>query len=1172
MRRFASLCLALALCFGAIPAHASEQGSDVGSPDASKAGSGQGSRTVEELLAVGDFVEGRVLAWVDETFAPVSTYSNDAGSWSVSSLYEFGPSGDDAAVAYAAASSFERAVLIESSALSTEDLLRSLAETPGVIMAEPDYVVALGEADALGASEDEAATAAADAAPAAAAPAAAPTNDPSPQYFLKNIGEEPSDTVSPGGTNTYAFWEQYGALGEVVVAVVDSGVDWTHPDLKDRMWDGGLAVRRDGSACGYNCADGEESGYEPADVNFHGTHVAGILAAEAKNGFGGAGVAPNARIMALRIANKANEMPASAQLAAYDYMKDACEAGVNLVAANCSWGGVGASSIVYRAMEDLYDSYGVLSICAAGNEAADLDLGAHLPSSYPAKGIIVVDAVDEEGKLAGFSNFGMALTDLAAPGADVVSTVPEARGTCDFRDASSVVLQDNLEAYPGLFEFEPLSTSNTMPSTVVRVEEGAEGSPGSLVWAAKNIEAGRELSLVSEPVNVRGEDFDLDAMRYLAFQAYYSSAKVTSGALAVTVSVSDTAGGWIDLPAGGATSSDGVLGIYSYGWIPAVLDLSQLDGEVRKRIDWGSLRIKVTRQTSSTEAGGDLAFHLDDFSLMTGFSPYAPSSGTSQATPAVSGAAALLAGAGLDKGPDGTRDADLLRARILGGVQRTDALAGRCTSEGQLDVVRAATNPYPVVDALVRDAADARTATVEGSWFGDVPGTVRLDGVELRIASWEANRVEVALPEGLATAQRVVEVEREDGEVGRHLLLVGATDEGIDEGLFFESLPAPDMDALGVDLLGLQDRPWQMVAAGGRLYATAYPFGAGTFSDVRVRMLVFDPAAGSWSVEPAFNEVASSNSMVLEAFGDTVYLLTDEGKLYRFDTATGALAPPIDCSEALDRIGVGRFTSVPGASVCDGSSLTLMGVEYDEGEEETDVLRIDLRTGDAVRLASLPGQRLMGSGELVEGAAVLVGGVGSEDPLRLADTVVAGDGGSWTSSPLPDAVARNQLGTVATGVLPAGTTVKGLAGDAGAPLRERLVVAGLNGTADGDPDTYVYDPAAGSWLGVSARLAPTKQALAGGAVLDGGFYVLGFDVSGGTVSFSRLALAPVPAGGGSGEGDGRPEEETDPGAARPLARTGDATASPAVSLAAAALAAGAAAIAARRRGSGRSPR
>ena len=96
--------------------------------------------------------------------------------------------------------------------------------------------------------------------------------------------------------------------------------------------------------------------------------------------------------------------------------------------------GAGESPLLTEVMDDLYRSNGVLSVCASGNYAADLDQSLNLPAGAPTDGAIAVNAVDREGRLASFSDYGAAATDLAAPGTDILSTAPQGQGIVDGDD------------------------------------------------------------------------------------------------------------------------------------------------------------------------------------------------------------------------------------------------------------------------------------------------------------------------------------------------------------------------------------------------------------------------------------------------------------------------------------------------------------------------------------------------------------------------------------------------------------------------------------------------------------------------------------------------------------------------------------------------------------------
>lgn len=172
------------------------------------------------------------------------------------------------------------------------------------------------------------------------------------------------------------------------------------------------------------------------------------------------------------------------------------------------------------------------------------------------------------------------------------------------------------------------------------------------------------------------------------------------------VSVHGIDGSWIDL----TPESFGTGGA-----IPLSLRVP-IPKDKRDEINWDEFSFKLERTFTSFDDGMDLDFFFDNVALVSDVAPYVYMDGTSMAAPVVTGSCALLAGLFPNDG------AEQLRARILGGVKRADALAGTCTSDGQLDVVRAATDPYPVVDALEPAADGTLEATVRGSWFGEDRG------------------------------------------------------------------------------------------------------------------------------------------------------------------------------------------------------------------------------------------------------------------------------------------------------------------------------------------------------------------------------------------------------------------------------------------------------------------
>ena len=237
-------------------------------------------------------------------------------------------------------------------------------------------------------------------------------------------------------------WDIVKGNPDLIIAVIDTGVDYLHPDLGNNIWMNPAELN--GSAD----ADDDENGYlddilgwdfagsnkdnpndsdnDPIDTDTggHGTHVAGIIAAEANNGRGVAGVNWNTKIMALKV--KADDSKFIEDFDVIQAIYYAMDMGARIV--NCSFGGENDSVNEKNAFADLENAE-ILAVCAAGNgddsgNGIDTDgLIKNYPSSYPFDNIISVAAGDSNDNLAGFSNYGFTSVDLMAPGVDIESTV-----------------------------------------------------------------------------------------------------------------------------------------------------------------------------------------------------------------------------------------------------------------------------------------------------------------------------------------------------------------------------------------------------------------------------------------------------------------------------------------------------------------------------------------------------------------------------------------------------------------------------------------------------------------------------------------------------------------------------------------------------------------------------
>lgn len=224
---------------------------------------------------------------------------------------------------------------------------------------------------------------------------------------------------------------------EVVVAVIDTGCDFRHPDLANNMWCNvgeipGNSIDDDGNgyiddyhgfdfASTANSTPGQDA--DPMDVAEHGTHVCGTIAATSSNGIGVAGVTFLSKIMILKASGDGLNLPTSSTLDAYNYIAMMKSRGVNVVTVNASYGGAGYSSTEITAIAEL-GNLGIVFCAAAGNNRSNNDKTPEYPASYTLSNIIAVAATDQTDALAWFSNYGSTSVDLAAPGENILSCMP----------------------------------------------------------------------------------------------------------------------------------------------------------------------------------------------------------------------------------------------------------------------------------------------------------------------------------------------------------------------------------------------------------------------------------------------------------------------------------------------------------------------------------------------------------------------------------------------------------------------------------------------------------------------------------------------------------------------------------------------------------------------------
>lgn len=306
--------------------------------------------------------------------------------------------------------------------------MEAYKNSPDVLYVEPDYKISLSPIEKTGKVAD------ADADSFGISAAAYP-NDPGYQYLwgLHNTGQAPFYGMPDADIDAPEAWGITTGSPYVVVAVVDTGVDYNHPDLAANIWQNSGEI--------INGVDDDGNGYvddirgwnfvsknnDPMDDSGHGTHCAGTIAAVGNNGIGVTGTAWNVKIMPLKFLNSKGSGYVSDAISAILY---ANRKGAAII--SNSWSGTGYT----QSLKDAIDASSAVIVCAAGNSGANADITPQYPAAFTSSNILSVAATDYSDKLASFSNYGSTSVDLAAPGVSIYSTTKS--GTYQYLSGTSM--------------------------------------------------------------------------------------------------------------------------------------------------------------------------------------------------------------------------------------------------------------------------------------------------------------------------------------------------------------------------------------------------------------------------------------------------------------------------------------------------------------------------------------------------------------------------------------------------------------------------------------------------------------------------------------------------------------------------------------------------------------
>lgn len=523
----------------------------------------------------------------------------------------------------------------------------------------------------------------------------ATSTTPDDTYFenlwgLNNTGQSVNGTSGTADADIDASeaWDIATGSSDVVIAVIDSGVDYNHEDLSVNIWsntgeipDNGIDDDGNGYIDDVRGWDFVNDDNNPVDSNDHGTHVAGTIAAKGNNATGITGVCWTAKIMPLKAGNAFGSLTDGCVISAIDYAR---ENGAIII--NASFGGSPYGESMKNAIASA-GSAGVLFVAAAGNEGADNDTTPHYPSSYDLSNIISVAATDQDDNLCSFSNYGAISVDVGAPGKNIYSTRP----------ARQTVWSDN---------FDDGDISNW-----------ATGGTKNTWGLSSSVSDSGSYSLTDSPAGDYQDDTDSWARAPVLNFSSHSGSKLGFKLRGVSESYYDFL--YVQASTDGSTWSSqailigneiytGISGSTSESWFSAYVDLGAYDGESTVYI-----RFRFTSNVNTVYDG----WYIDDVTVTAASSSYSGTeyqymNGTSMAAPHVAGLAGLIWGNNSSLTMTEVKDI------ILNTVDSKDSLADKTTTGGRIN----AFNALPPLAPGGLAATTASSSQIDLSWTDNSSG------------------------------------------------------------------------------------------------------------------------------------------------------------------------------------------------------------------------------------------------------------------------------------------------------------------------------------------------------------------------------------------------------------------------------------------------------------------